>query len=262
MDINYQRLLTRIGHDFCQPKLLQQALTHRSYSAINNERLEFLGDAILGMVISHILYERFEKAQEGELSQLRASLVKGAVLAEVARELAIGEHLKLGGGEMKSGGARRDTILADAMEAIIGAIFLDAGIDACRLRITQWYSHRLGDLSVKTITKDAKTLLQEYLQGQGCELPAYQVIESTGDAHEQVFSVQCILSDSEQMAVGEGSSRKKAEQEAAQRMFDQLDRLESQAVRIAGAKVFGGVPVIKAKANKAVTTKKTTERDD
>jgi ribonuclease-3 len=226
VDINYRRLLTRIGHDFSQPRLLQQALTHRSYGAKNNERLEFLGDAILGMVISHILYERFEQAQEGELSQLRASLVKGAVLAEVAKELEIGEHLRLGSGEMKSGGARRDTILADAMEAVIGAIFLDAGIDACRLRIAQWYGHRLGDLSVKTITKDAKTLLQEYLQGHGRELPTYQVIGSTGHAHEQVFRVQCTLSDSGQNAVGEGSSRKKAEQEAAQVIFDQLDRLE------------------------------------
>ncbi len=262
MDINYQRLLTRIGHDFSKPRLLQQALTHRSYSAKNNERLEFLGDAILGLVISHILYERFENAPEGELSQLRASLVRGAVLADVARELAIGGHLRLGSGEMKSGGARRDTILADAMEAIVGAIFLDAGMDACRSRIEQWYRYRLDNLSVKTITKDAKTLLQEYLQGQGRELPLYQLIESVGDAHEQVFHVQCALSDSEETAVGEGGSRKKAEQEAAQRMYEQLDRLESQAARRSGTKKSDRVPVISRSGDQAITIKRTTEPDD
>lgn len=261
MDINYQRLLTRIGHSFSRPKLLQQALTHRSYSAKNNERLEFLGDAILGMVISHILYERFEQAQEGELSQLRANLVKGAVLAELAQELGIGEHLRLGSGELKTGGHRRDTILADAMEAIIGAIFLDAGIDACRQIIANWFSHRLNCLSFKTISKDAKTLLQEYLQAHSRELPIYRIIESTGDPHEQIFRVRCTVRDSEQTAVGEGGSRKKAEQAAAQAIVKQLEKLDPEIVQASAAGMSEDVPVLRKKANTTVAMKKKTERD-
>jgi len=234
VDINYQRLLKRIGHPFANSALFEQALTHRSYSAQNNERLEFLGDAVLGLLISHILYERFEDANEGELSQLRASLVKGEALAEVARELGIGEHLRLGGGEMKSGGARRDTILADALEAIIGAIFLDAGIPACRDRIAQWFSSRLDNLSLGTFNKDAKTLLQEYLQAHGRELPLYEVIATNGEAHACTFTVRCGLRDVEQSTVGEGigarivegigegSSRKKAEQAAAKVVLEQF----------------------------------------
>ena len=222
MDINYQRLLGRIGHKFSNAALLEQALTHRSYSAKNNERLEFLGDAALGIVISDILYNRFINAREGELSQLRASLVKGITLAEVAGELGIAEHLKLGSGEMKSGGARRDTILADVMEAVIGAIFLDAGIDACRQRIEHWFGGRLDKLSVDAINKDAKTSLQEYLQGLGRALPEYQVIDAVGEAHAQIFTVECVLSDTKQRGVGQGSNRKKAEQLAAINVLEQI----------------------------------------
>ncbi|PCH53268.1 MAG: ribonuclease III [Cellvibrionales bacterium] len=228
MDINYQRLLGRIGHNFSDARLFEQALTHRSYSAKNNERLEFLGDAVLGVVISDILYSRFKNAREGELSQLRASLVKGITLAEVARELGIAEHLRLGSGEMKSGGARRDTILADAMEAVIGAIFLDSGLDTCRDRIEHWFGARLDDLSVETINKDAKTSLQEYLQGLGRALPEYQVIETMGDAHAQLFTVECMLSDTKQRGVGQGSSRKKAEQLAATNILDQIINVDDR----------------------------------
>ena len=257
MDINYQRLLDRIGHDFSQAALFEQALTHRSYGAKNNERLEFLGDAILGMIVSDILYRRFGKAKEGELSQLRASLVKGSTLAEVAKELGIGEHLRLGAGEMKSGGARRDTILADAMEAIIGAIFVDGGVDACQARIAVWFDQRLNNLSVKTITKDAKTLLQEFLQGRGFELPVYRVSESTGDAHQQVFKVQCTLPDSEEQTVGEGSSRKKAEQMAAQFMLEQLnDKAPGAGSHGPGqGKAPRSIPVIAASKGKVLNNK-------
>ena len=228
MDISYQRLLGRVGHIFSDARLFELALTHRSYSAKNNERLEFLGDAVLGVVISDILYGHFKNAREGELSQLRASLVKGITLAEVARELGIAEHLRLGSGEMKSGGARRDTILADAMEAVIGAIFLDSGIDACRDRIEYWFGSRLNSLSVETINKDAKTSLQEYLQGLGRALPEYQVIETVGDAHAQLFTVECMLSDTKQRGKGQGSSRKKAEQLAAINILDQIIKVDER----------------------------------
>ncbi len=222
MNINNQPLSQRIGYSFSRSSLFDQALTHRSFGKHNNERLEFLGDAILGAVISQILYQRFTNACEGELSQLRVSLVKGLTLAEVARELGVAEHLKLGSGEMKSGGARRDSILADAVEAIIGAIFLDAGIDVCKDRIEDWFSTRLDNLSLETLDKDAKTRLQEHLQGLGHELPIYQLIEATGDDHNQVFTVECLLPDIKQHSPGQGSSRKKAEQAAAENILQQM----------------------------------------
>lgn len=222
MNISYRRLLNRIGHTFADEALLEQALTHRSYSAVNNERLEFLGDAVLGLLVSQILYERFKDASEGDLSQLRASLVRGEVLAGLASEMGLGEHLRLGGGELKSGGARRQSILANAVEAIIGAIFLDAGIDACRGRILHWFAGRLENLSVTVLNKDAKTRLQEYLQQLGRELPLYEVVDISGEAHARLFNVRCGLIDAPESAVGQAASRKKAEQIAAANVLDQL----------------------------------------
>ncbi len=222
MNISYRRLLDRIGHTFADETLLEQALTHRSYSSVNNERLEFLGDAVLGMLISQILYERFKDASEGDLSQLRASLVRGEALAGLASEMGLGEHLRLGGGELKSGGARRQSILANVVEAIIGAIFLDAGIEACRDRILHWFASRLENLSVSALNRDAKTRLQEYLQQFGRELPIYEVVDISGEAHVRLFNVRCGLIDAPEHATGQAASRKKAEQIAAASVLEQL----------------------------------------
>lgn len=222
MNISYRRLLDRIGHTFADETLLEQALTHRSYSSVNNERLEFLGDAVLGMLVSQILYERFKGASEGDLSQLRACLVRGEALAGLASEMDLGEHLRLGGGELKSGGARRQSILANAVEAIIGAIFLDAGIEACRDRVLQWFASRLENLSVSALNRDAKTRLQEYLQQFGRELPIYEVVDISGEAHVRLFNVRCGLIDAPEHATGQAASRKKAEQIAAASVLEQL----------------------------------------
>ena len=209
------RLQRNLGYQFRDSQLLRLALTHRSAGGRNNERLEFLGDSILNHVIAEALFGRFPKAREGELSRMRAALVKGDTLAEVARELELGDSLQLGSGERKSGGHRRGSILADALEAVIGAILLDAGVEQCRERVLDWFSTRLDDLSASLVEKDPKTRLQEYLQGRGRPLPDYQLVDVNGEAHAQQFRVSCRLERPDLVVEGSGSSRRRAEQAAA-----------------------------------------------
>lgn len=215
MNSDRARLIERIGHYFSDPGLLDLALTHRSWGALNNERLEFLGDAVLGMLISQILYRNFAHASEGELTRWRAQLVNGGSLADVARDLGLGQHLRLGQGEMKSGGQHRDSILANSLEAVLGAIFLDGGVDACERCARHWFSARLDALSLTGDDKDPKTRLQEYLQAQGVTLPQYDVEQVQGADHAKVFSVTCSLALTDEVFTGTASSRRKAEQAAA-----------------------------------------------
>ncbi len=212
------------GYQFSNTGLLQQALTHRSYSrSANNERLEFLGDSILNLIISNFIYHRFVAASEGELSRIRAALVKQETLARIARDVGLGEHINLGGGELKSGGFRRASILSDALEALIGAIYLDADFDHAEQAVLRLYGQRLQRLDMETTLKDPKTRLQEYLQSRQLELPVYLVTQTTGKSHDQVFTVTCQLEDLGFETKGRGSSRKKAEQQAAETMLDKLD---------------------------------------
>ncbi|SBS27841.1 Ribonuclease 3 [Marinomonas spartinae] len=211
----YQKLCRRIGYFFADLGLLELALTHRSFGGKNNERLEFLGDSILNYVIAEELFHRFPKAKEGELSRLRASLVKGDTLAELAREFQLGDFLKLGAGELKSGGFRRDSILADAVEGIIGGMYLDAGMDVSRQHILAWYKDRLDATSLKVVTKDAKTRLQEFLQARKHALPQYEVVEILGEPHDQTFHVHCFVELCDKPIEGAGNSRRIAEQNAA-----------------------------------------------
>ncbi len=205
-----------LGYTFQQPKLLQQALTHRSFGYPNNERLEFIGDGLLNCVIGRYLYENHPKASEGDLSRSRASLVNQQTLSEVAQTIQLGDHLLLGEGELKSGGFRRPSILADALEAIFGAIFTDANFDTAAATVLRLYTPWLADIDPSTHGKDPKTLLQEYLQAQRYPLPHYAVRRVTGEAHDQWFAVECRLNSLQIQTVGEGSSRRAAEQLAAQ----------------------------------------------
>jgi len=207
----------RLGYRFSDVELLKTALTHRSVGGDNNERLEFIGDAILSLVISIEIYRRFSDADEGKLSRIRASLVKGDTLAKIARELELGGYLRLGGGELKSGGFRRESILADALEAVFGALYLDGGMEACRKVILALFDRRLESLPAATSLKDPKTQLQEYLQSRKMALPAYQVLRVQGNPPTQVFVVECNLADLAQTTTGEGGSRRKAEQDAARK---------------------------------------------
>jgi len=211
-----------LGHEFADPEILVMALTHRSAGSRNNERLEFLGDSIINHIVADALYQRFPLAREGDLSRMRASLVKGDTLAELARELQLGEYLLLGPGERKSGGYRRSSILADTFEALAGAIVLDAGYERCRDCVLRWFGTRLDQLAAGAVDKDAKTRLQEYLQGRGNPLPEYELVAVDGDDHDQLFSVACRLSKPQLVVQGSGSSRRKAEQAAAR---DALQRL-------------------------------------
>lgn len=222
-----EKLAQHIGITFANPELLEMALRHRSAGNLNNERLEFLGDAVLNLVIANQLYTMHSKATEGELSRWRASLVREESLAVIARELDLGSYLVLGPGELKSGGFRRDSILADALEATIGAVYLDQGFDVAQALLVRLFERMLQDLPDAASLKDPKTRLQEWLQGSKRELPSYEVTKVRGQAHKQVFEVTCRLSDTQQMAIGSGSSRRKAEQAAAESMFDALN-LEQQ----------------------------------
>ena len=226
MNISLQRFINRLGHSFSDPRLLEQALTHRSFSANNNERLEFLGDAILDMVISEMLYQQFPTASEGDLSRLRAALVKGEALAEMARAIDLGDQLRLGSGELKSGGFRRDSILAGAYEAVIGAIFLDAGFATCQACLITWFESLLENLSLADEHKDAKSRLQEYLQGRGESLPEYKLLAVSGEGHAQRFEVQCYLECQPGDYRGKASSRRKAEQAAAQIALHYLQKMK------------------------------------
>ncbi|MCT8341906.1 MULTISPECIES: ribonuclease III [Photorhabdus] len=217
------RLQRKLGYTFDQHDLLIQALTHRSASSKHNERLEFLGDSILSFVIANALYHRFPRVDEGDMSRMRATLVRGNTLAELAREFELGECLRLGPGELKSGGYRRESILADTVEALIGAIFLDSDIQTIERIILRWYETRLNEISPGDKQKDPKTRLQEYLQGHHLPLPSYLVVMVRGEAHDQEFTIHCQVSGIEQPVKGTGSSRRKAEQAAAEQALKQLE---------------------------------------
>lgn len=221
--IETQRLEDRLGYRFQDAALLDTALTHRSAGREHYERMEFLGDAVLNLIISSELYDRFPSASEGELSRLRAHLVKGESLSGLANELSLGEFLHLGSGELKSGGYRRKSILADVLESIIGAIFLDAGFDATRTFILRIFAGRIENVGQIKELKDPKTRLQEYLQARSLSLPVYQVVKTTGQAHKQVFEVSCQVNLLDAPVIASGSSRRKAEQAAAQLILDRLD---------------------------------------
>ena len=217
------RLERRLGYAFSDRSQLELALTHRSCGSRNNERLEFLGDSIVNFVIAQALFERFPEAREGQLSRLRARMVKGATLAEIGREFELGDHLRLGSGELKSGGFRRESILADAVEAIIGAIYLDSGMATCEERIRSWFKERLAGLSITDQhNKDPKTRLQEFLQARQNLLPKYEVVSIEGEAHDQVFTVTCELETLGVSSRGQGSSRRGAEQQAARHALEKL----------------------------------------
>ncbi|KUJ84985.1 ribonuclease III [Microbulbifer sp. ZGT114] len=216
-----ERLCLRLGHQFSRPDLLQLALTHRSAGSRNNERLEFLGDSILGFTIGAALFDKFPEGREGQLSRLRAQLVSGETLAKLAREMEIGDCLRLGEGEMKSGGFRRASILADAVEALIGAIYLDAGLEAARERVLAWFASRLENLSLET-AKDPKTRLQEWLQARQRPLPEYTVVDVSGAEHAQRFVVECRVKGLSAPVRGEASSRRSAEKLAATEAYKRL----------------------------------------
>lgn len=222
MKISLRRFINRLGYRFSDLSLLEQALTHRSFGSLNNERLEFLGDAVLDMVVSEMLYCQFPTASEGDLSRLRAVLVKGEALAKMARAIDLGDQLRLGSGELKSGGFRRDSILAGAYEAVIGAILLDAGFDVCRGRVVSWFEPLLSNLSLGDEHKDPKSRLQEYLQGKGEILPVYKLLTVSGEGHAQHFDVQCCLDGDSNDYRGAASSRRKAEQAAATAALNDL----------------------------------------
>ncbi|WP_162045604.1 ribonuclease III [Vibrio taketomensis] len=212
----------KLGYSFTQAELINLALTHRSANGKHNERLEFLGDSILSFVIADDLYHRFPKVNEGDMSRMRATLVRGNTLAELGREFALGDYLKLGPGELKSGGFRRDSILADAVEAIIGAIYLDSDLETVRGIVLSWYQSRLEAIKPGVSQKDPKTRLQEFLQGRRKPLPVYTVTNIKGEAHNQEFTVSCEVAGIGAPVIGKGTSRRKAEQAAAETALEQL----------------------------------------
>lgn len=220
MSPDLQILTKQLGYNFNEPGLLRQALTHRSYGTPHNERLEFLGDSVLSLSISSTLYRDFPKLSEGDLSRMRAHLVKEPTLAEIAQGMQLGDFLLLGEGELKSGGFRRPSILADALEAILGAIYLDSSFDATRSVIDHLYAPIIGKLDPKKLSKDPKTQLQEYLQSLKLPLPQYLIVATEGEAHEQHFKVECVVPELDIRVMGEGASRRKAEQEAAKLAYE------------------------------------------
>ena len=204
----------QLAYRFRNSDLLEEALTHRSHGAVNNERLEYLGDAILGFLIAEILFTRFPRHNEGALTRMRSSLVKRETLAGIAREVAIGPHIRLGIGERKSGGWRRDSILANSLEAIIGAVYLDSDLETCRYFINHLYASRLASLTPEPV-KDPKTRLQEFLQARGRQLPTYEVINEFGEAHDREFVVNCLITGVDGEFKASGRSKREAEQSAA-----------------------------------------------
>ncbi|GMM91440.1 ribonuclease III [Vibrio fortis] len=225
MNSPIDKLERKIGYQFKDTDLIHLALTHRSAAGKHNERLEFLGDSILSFVIADDLYHRFPKVNEGDMSRMRATLVRGHTLAELGREFALGDYLKLGPGELKSGGFRRDSILADAVEAIIGAIYLDSDTETIRGIILSWYKTRLEAIQPGVSQKDPKTRLQEFLQGRRNPLPVYTVTNIKGEAHNQEFTVECKVAGVDKPVIGKGTSRRKAEQAAAETALEQLSNV-------------------------------------
>jgi ribonuclease-3 len=219
---NYKPLYDALGYRFNDLDLLEQALTHRSADKQHNERLEYLGDAVLGMCIAEVLYRKFPKQPEGKLTRMRSNLVKGHTLSEIARELSLGQFIRLGSGEMKSGGHRRDSILADAVEALLGAIYLDSGLSAAGAAIDRLFSSRIAKLDPNIQIKDNKTQLQEYLQSRQIELPNYEVISISGKDHAQTFEVRCRVDTLDLSETALGKSRRIAEQEAAKTILEKI----------------------------------------
>jgi ribonuclease-3 len=216
--------LRRIGYRFTDIELLRRALTHRSFGASHNERLEFLGDSVLNCVISLELFARFPELSEGQLSRLRANIVSDQALAAAAKDLEFGSHLRLGEGELRSGGAARTSILAGALEAVVGAVFLDGGIDRAREAVRALLGRALEAVDPAISGKDPKTLLQEYLQARRHALPQYAVVAIRGEAHEQQFQVECVIPELGIRSLGEGASRRSAEQEAARQAYELATR--------------------------------------
>lgn len=212
-----------LAHGFADPSLLELALTHRSARGANNERLEFLGDALLGQIVAVHLYERFPDADEGQLTRTRATLVKRETLARIARSLDLGEHIILGEGELKSGGWRRDSILANTVEALIGAVYLDGGFHACVEQTLSWFSGELENADPSAASKDAKTRLQEFLQARGKALPQYTSLNIVGPAHDQQFTIECSVEALAPAVQGTAKSRRAGEQTAAALMLAQLE---------------------------------------
>lgn len=219
-----QWLKDALGYECQKGALLEAALTHRSAGGAHNERLEFLGDAVLNCVVAKLVFTEFGAADEGDLSRFRASLVSGESLAVIAQEIRLGEHLRLGSGELKSGGFRRKSILADALEALFGAIYLDGGFEAAEGVIERLFVPRLANLPSAAELKDPKTRLQEALQAQGLPLPVYSVDAITGEAHNQQFTVVCVVDTLGLKTTASGPSRRRAEQAAAQLLLDELNR--------------------------------------
>ncbi|MGE4596970.1 MAG: ribonuclease III [Methylophilaceae bacterium] len=211
-----QALEKVLDYEFKDKVLLELALTHRSFHGSNNERLEFLGDSILNFIVAELLFRKFSDLDEGDLSRLRSQLVNESTLSEIGVAINIGEYLKLGEGELKSAGWRRPSIMADGLEAIIGALFMDGGIDASHLFITKSYQDRINSINPREIHKDPKSILQEFLQSKKIALPSYEIISIEGEAHSQFFKVNCLISEFKLISEGEGTSRKVAEQMAAQ----------------------------------------------
>ena len=211
------------GHAFQNPELLRQALRHRSAGSAHNERMEFLGDALLNLIVAEMLHTHWPKADEGALTRARASMVRESSLAAIARGMSLGERIELGPGEMKSGGHRRYSILADALEAIVAAIHLDAGFETCRERVLPWFEPMLAELPIGKVEKDPKTRLQEWLQARQLARPEYTLIDSTGEEHSRVFSVRCSIFDPPGAQEASGSSLRIAEQAAAELVLGQLE---------------------------------------
>lgn len=220
--MNSNRLFSRIGYRFSNQSLIELALSHRSVGKTNNERLEFLGDSLLSLIISERLFSQFPNVREGDLTRIRASLVKGETLAEVAREFDLGEYLKLGEGELKSGGFRRASILADALEAIIGAIYLDSDMETCKECVLAWFASRLDSLDPGEEGKDSKTRLQEFLQQRKEPLPEYIIVSVEGEAHAKEYVVQCSLSGRPETAKATSTSKRTAEKAAAAKVLVKL----------------------------------------
>jgi len=222
MDNKLMQLMNKIKYDFRDISLLTTALSHCSCGKTNNERLEFLGDSLVNFIVAHELFKRFPSAQEGQLSRLRAFLVKGETLAAIAKEFDLSQYIHLGSGELKSGGAYRISILADAVEAIIGAIFLDSDLEACYAKVAQWYQERINALSLEEVYKDPKSLLQELVQAKQLPLPEYHLVKIAGKEHQQKFIVACKIKLLDKPCQGEGTSRRRAEQAAASAALEEL----------------------------------------
>ena len=218
-----KQLQERLQYTFSDQQLLVLALSHSSRGSQNNERLEFLGDAVLGLTISNFLYRRFSHASEGDLSRIRSQIVRAESLAEIARSLELGPELLLGQGEMKSGGQRRDSILGDTVEALIGAIYLDGGILSAERCILSWFSEQLNAVALDVPVKDPKTALQEWLQGRGRALPEYQLVKTEGEDHSRLYTMSCIIDELKSAATATASSRRRAEQLVAEKILKELE---------------------------------------